>query len=174
MEIKEEDIFKYVLFPDTLASDKKEIISANANLFSEQINFCKAFLGISTSSNDIDLGKNAADRILSKIKVIELLPVESKFISKENSPLLAAATIEFADKKSESITYIDEESKYLIRLLNNDNKNTLFFFSKSEKEVRKFKLTLLPSNKSYHISSPTQMIEIDYTQTVERILIEEE
>ncbi len=174
MEIKEEDIFKYVLFPDKLSSDKKELIHSNENLFSEQINFCKAFLGISAFIIDNDLSKNAVDRILSKIKIIELLPVESKTISKENSPLLAAATVEFANKKSESITYVDEESKYLIRLLNDDNKNTLFFFSKSENTIHKYKLTLLPSNESYHISSPTQMIEMDSAQIVQKILIEEE
>lgn len=174
MEIKEEDIFKYVLLPDTLNSDKKEFIHSNENLFSEQIDFCKAFLRISTSKIDNELSKNSVDKILSKIKVIELLPVESKSTFKENSPLMAAATIDFAYKKSESITYVDEESKYLIRILNNDNKNTLFFFSKSENDVRKFKLTLLPSNVSYHISSPTQMIELDNAQNVERILIEEE
>lgn len=174
MNITEEDIFKYVLFPDTLASDKKDIIHSNENLFSEQINFCKAFLTAPTSKIDLDPEKNAADRILSKIKIIKLLPVEPKTLSKEISPLLAAATAEFANKKSESITYVDEDSNYLIRLLNDNNKNTLFFFSKKENDARKFKLTLLPSNKSYHISSPTQMIEIDNAQTVQKILIEEE
>ena len=172
MEIKEEDIFKYVLFPDTISPDKKELIHSNENLFSEQIDFCKAFLGISTSKIDNELSKNAVDRILNKIKVIELLPVKAKSLLKESSPLLAAASVEIANKKSESITFTDEESKFLIRLIRNDNKNTLFFFSKKENDFRKYKLTLLPSNESYNLSSPSEMIEIDNTQIVQKILIE--
>ncbi len=174
MEIKEEEIFKYVLFPDTITSDKKEFIQLNENMFSEQIKFCKAFLEISNSTIENDLSKKAVDKILSKIKIFELLPVETKSIFKENTPLLAAATVEFANKKSESITYIDDESKYLIRLIRNDNKNTLFFFSKKDNDYRKFKITLLPSNESYHLSSPSEMIEIENAQTVQKILIEVE
>ena len=153
MEITEEDIFKYVLFPDEIEIGKKEFIHANENLFSGQIEFCQAFLQASSNEEINIQSKNAVARIFSRIKVIELLPFINKKLPRNNTLTFAAATTEVANKQSESITYTDENSKYLVRVISNNDKNTLYFFSKDKNQQQKLKLTLIPSNEIYHITN---------------------
>lgn len=174
MEITEEDIFKYVLFPDEIEPEKKEYIHSNENLFSEQIELCKSYLELSDDQGIIYQSKKAADIIFSKINVVELFPVVNKKPRKDHTLTLAAATAEIANIQSGSITYSDENSNYIVRIINNKDKNTLFFFSKDENKEMKFKITLLPSNKVLHIANNMQQIEIDQHNFVNKILIEQE
>ncbi|MCL5031124.1 MAG: hypothetical protein M1480_19130 [Bacteroidetes bacterium] len=174
MEITEEDIFKYILFPDEVEPEKKEYIRANENLFSEQINLCKSYLEFSNDNDIYIQSKKAADRILSKFIVVELFPVINKKLQKNNTLTLAAANADIANKQSESITYSDENSKYLVRLINNKEKNTLYFFSNKENKEQKLKITLVPSNEIIHITNNSQQIEIDQHKYIQKILIEQE
>lgn len=174
MEITEEDIFKYVLFPEEIEPEKKEYIQANEKLFAEQIELCRSSLEVSDDNEIISESKKAADIIFSKINVVELFPVVNKKPKKDNPLTLAAATAEIANMQSESITYSDENSNYIVRIVNNKDKNTLFFFSKDDNKEIKFKITLLPSNEILHVTDNLRQIEIDQHNFVSKILIEKE
>ena len=170
MQITEEDIFRYVLFPEELNSVKRKYISENENLFSDQIEFCKTF---STYSKEVEeQSKKAADRILGRIKIFELLPVTSFNMNKTLT--LVAATAKTAVKKSDSATYSDEDSKYLIRLIRSGDQKLLYFFPKEETKEKKLKLTLLPTGENYSISDSIQQIVIKSDFSIDKILIEEE
>ncbi len=174
MLITEEDIFKYVFFPGEIPKVKKEFIKDNEKLFAEQIDFCRSLLDTAGDEEIKDQIKKAADKILEKVKIIELYPVPNKKINKKNDLTLAAATTDIAYKQSESITYSDENSKYLVRVINNRDKYTLYFFSKEDDPGQKLKITLVPSLDTFHIRNSPQNIEIDKEQSIQKILIEQE
>ena len=174
MKISEEDIFKYVLFPDELEPETKEYIKKNEEAFAEQIEIVKDSSELSADFGISNQAKQAADRIYNKIFVVELHPVINKNISKDKTLNLAAANVEEINVQSESITYSDENSKYLVRIISNKEKNTLYFFSKDEDKEQKLKITLIPANEIIHISNNSQQIEIDRHFTIQKIQIEHE
>ncbi len=174
MEINEEDIFKYVLFTDELEPEKKDFLKKNEKLFSEQIELCKASAGLTSNAEIKRQTKQVKEKIFNKIFVVELYPVQNQKIFKDDDKDLAAANAEEISILSESITFSNEDSKYLVRIINNKGEKTLYFFSNEEEEDKKFKITLLPDNKSYHITHNSQQIEIDKYNLIQKILVEEE
>ena len=174
MTISEEEIFKYVLFPDNLSNDVKEYIKKNENLFSVQIDFYKSYI----SSFNSDEISGLADKAIRKIPLLQniiiLYPVVNKNIHGKKSLTLAAASQEIAAKQSESITYSDENSKYLVRLIRDKEKSILFFFSKTEDKDKKLKITFLPSHEILHIENTSQQIGVSQFDEIEKIMIEEE
>ncbi len=172
MKIKEEDIFKYVLFPDELDSKRRDFIKENEILFSEQIRFYESYL---KSKNDLDIIASAK-KVISKIPALQKIIILSPVLNKNNSvnkiPTLAAATRAEVTKKSESITFTDENQKYMIRLITGNSKSILYFFPKIENEKQRIKLTLVPSNETFHVESKALEIEINNQSVVEKVFIE--
>ncbi len=174
MVITEKDIFLYVLFPDELDSDKKKYIQENENLFSDRIEYFKFITEIFNDENIDTESKKAADIILARFKVVELLPVINNNLNKNNTVNLAAATNNVAEKLSESITYLDEDSKYLVKVIRNKNQNKLYFFSKNENREQKLRITLIPSMDIFHITNYSLKIDINPQLSIQKILIEKE
>ncbi len=174
MQITEQDIFNFVHFPDEITEEKKEFIKLNESLFSEQIQFCKIFLKFDKDKHTGINTDEMAEQILGNIKVTALFPIKNddQFMDKQFS--LVAASVQVANKSSESITFIDNNSKYLVRIINYNKKNTLYFFPKETGHNIKFKFTLLPSNETFHIEPPNKSFEIQSADLIEKILIEEE
>ncbi len=174
MQIVEQDIFDYVHFPEKVTEEKKEYIKLNESLFSEQIQFCKEFQSFDKDKYpglDID---EMAEEILSNIKIITLFPVKNDEQLKDRQFSLVAASGQIAHKSSGSITFIDDSSKYLVRVVNYNNKNTLYFFPKDDQKSNKFKFTLLPGNETFHLKFPNKSFEIPSADLIQKILIEEE
>ncbi len=173
MDIMEEDIFKFVFYPDELDAEKKNYLSKNEALFREQIEFCRSILNAQNNAAIKTKSRNIAEEILQKISADVLLPVKGKKSFMEKQVTLAAATTE-AVKQSEAITFTDTNSKFLIRLIERNGKNFLYLFPKEEKASARYKITLYPSQKSYQINNPSEPIEIDEENSIQKILIEED
>lgn len=174
MVITEKEIFKYVLFPDDLSQDIKDYIQSNESLYSDLIGFYKSYIN-SYNDNDIsNLAKKALRKIPALQNIIALYPVSNKKIFNTNALILAAASQEIAAKQSESVTYSDENSDYLVRLINNKDNSILYFFSKKENKNQELKITLFPSDNIFHIKNASCKIEIHHVKEIEKILIEEE
>ena len=173
MKISEEDIFMYVLYPNKLNQDINNYIRANENLFPVQIEFFKSYI-TSFNSPDIEIqSRKAIERILPLQNIIELFPLTAKIIPRKYAVTFAAATRDEVVKQSESITYSDENSKYLMRLISNKDKCILYFFPKSDNKDQELKITLMPSVEIHIIKNTSQQIEITQPNKIEKILIEE-
>ena len=174
MQITEQDIFNYVHFPEEIIDEKKEYIKLNESLFSEQIKFCKSFLNFDKDKYPGINTDDMAEEILSNIKITVLFPVKKDEQLKDKKFSLVAASAQIAHKSSGSVTFIDDSSKYLVRVINYNNKNTLYFFPKDNRESNKFKFTLLPGNETFHLKLPDKSFEIPSADLIQKILIEEE
>ena len=174
MTITEEDIFKYVLFPDDLTPELKDYIGENEKLFSNRIEFYKSYINSLNDEEIISESKKAVSKIPALQDIVVLYPAINKKIPLNNFTTLAAASAEVVYKQSESVTYTDENSKYLIRLISSKEKGILYFFPKAENKNQKLKITFLPANEIFHIENVSSQIEIAQPKEVEKIIIEEE
>lgn len=169
----EEDIFKFVFYPDELDAAKKNYLRLNENLFREQVEFCKSILTLQDNYAIKLKSKEISERILQKINAVFLFPVKGKKSFMEKQVTLAAATT-IAVKQSEAITFSDINSKFLVRLIEKDKKRFLYLFPKEDKTSYIYKITLYPSKKTYQINGPAEPVEIDGEESIQKILIEED
>ncbi len=168
INITEEDIFKFVFNPGKLTKDKLEYLNTNQDRFKKEIDFCKSFL---TKNNTTEID-SITEQIIQKIKsfeIVELFPQIVKPIE-DNGVKLAAASV-LKEKKSNSMSLTDSESKYLVRIVKTDSQNLLYLFSEDNTK-QKYKINLFPSEAEYQITDISHPIEIIEEKVIDRIVIE--
>lgn len=165
-QITEQDIFNYVFYPDSLTTEKKIFLDTHQNDYLEQIEFCRELNKSENSKDESELLPN-----YSKLKVIELFPINLNIAANSEYLTLAAASSEL-NKRIETKTFTDENSQFLVRLVAAEGEKKLYIFSKS-KEFKEAKLTLFPSLRSFTINSFELPIKIDNLEEIEKISIED-
>lgn len=168
INITEEDIFKYVINPENLSKEKLEYLDANQDRFKKEINYC---IGLLVQNNVTEIN-SITDQVIQKIrsfKIVELFPQIIK-PKEENGVKLAAASI-LKEKKSNSLSFTDSDSKYLIRIVKTDSRNMLYIFAEDKTKL-KHKIKLFPSEVEYQITDMLQPIEIIEEKVIDRIVIE--
>jgi hypothetical protein len=161
VQITEEDIFYYVHHPATLSVEKTNYIKANQDKFSPMIDFYKSFKNPISTEEAEQLKCKIEERFSSKSNTIQLLPTWNNDL-KEISGLRLAAASTTLEKKVNSTSFADTEHKYLVRIIENQDKRHLFFIPTSplqENEV--VDLLLHPSESRYLIDNPMEPIEVD-------------
>ncbi|MBI5730458.1 MAG: hypothetical protein HY963_04905 [Ignavibacteriales bacterium] len=88
----------------------------------------------------------------------------------ENGVKLAAASV-LKEKKSNSMSFADSDSKYLVRIVKAESQTLLYLFSE-DKSKHDFKLIIYPSHTQYRITDLSKPIEILEEETIEKINIE--
>jgi len=86
--------------------------------------------------------------------------------------LYLAAASEELRKKIESITFIDDNSRFLVRLLQENGKALLFFFPPEEIKAKQFKLRLLPSDDILSVDLSKLPIELIDPPVIQKIQVE--
>jgi|GEM_PF-4537855 hypothetical protein len=171
--ITEEDIFNYVLNPSTLAPEKSDYIRSRRDEFKEEINYYEAFKIIPIDYN--------AENIAEKVRTIAqqdtigilLFPTWKREKNQFNGLRLAAASTTL-EKKFDSFSFADKDSKFLIRITSKDEKNLLYVFPNEElTSCSKCRVKFFPSGTEYEIKDFTHPIEIEYEDKVNSISITE-
>lgn len=165
--ITEEDIFNFIFSPDKLPKVKFNYLTANQERFQNEIALCRELI----NSDNTDY-KSLTDKILEQINsrnIIELYQQKSKPIE-ENGIKLAAASV-LTESPRNTFSFVDSESKYLIRIVKTDLQNLLYLFT-DDKKKEKFKVKLYPSEAEYNISNTSQPIEILEEKVIDKISIE--
>ncbi len=168
IDITEEDIYRFVFSPELLSKDKYDYLTINRERFKDEIALC---LELKNSSNTEEV-KALASSILQKINsptIITLLPQIIKPIEEVGIKLAAASVLK--ERKSNSMSFADSDSKYLIRIVKTESQTLLYLFS-SEKSKKHFKLTFYPSESEYQIKDLSRPIEILEEQVIEKISVE--
>jgi hypothetical protein len=169
IEITEEDIYRFVYSPESLSKVKFHYLTANQERFKNEIALCSEI----KYRPDIEEAVSLTDAILKKINsstIIKLLPQITKPIE-ENGVKLAAASI-LKEKKSNSMSFTDSESKYLVRIVKTDSQYLLYLFTAND-TITSYKIRFNPSESVYQIDDISQPIEIIEEMHIEEITIEE-
>lgn len=174
MKIREKDIFKFVFYPLELSSTKKEFISNNYDKFATQI---KAFENVRDNSVNVD--EKLFEEFQSKSKNFGKEP-RRKFLEKRvsNNQLKKNDTWKFAadsmtlNKKIITETFMDSDSKYLLKLLVSNELTKLFLFSHDNSQLKNMKVTLYPSGDSYIMKDNSKPLEINGEIVADSITIE--
>ncbi len=166
INISEEDIFKFVLNPDSLDKDKHEYLANNQSRFAKEIEYCKKL-----NSESDESVENVANQIISRIELaqlIELFPSVTVQES-ENGIKLAAASSSMAVNKP-STSFSDEQLNYLIRLVSSGSQSLLYFFTRQESK-KQYRIKFFPSEKEYLVDYFSQPIEILDEPEIQKIVI---
>lgn len=167
IEITEEDIYKFVFNREALSKNKQEYLEANRERFSKEIALC---VELKESRADMD-DKLVSDIIKSiqSTNIVELYPQKPNPVE-ENGVKLAASSV-LVEKPTNSTSYMDSDSKYLIRIIKTGSQTLLYFFS-NDATQRNFKLKFIPSGNEYRVADTSQPIEILEEQVIEKIIVE--
>lgn len=168
INITEEDIFKFVFNPENLANEKLEYLNSIQDRFKKEIDYCKGLLAQSNVT-EID---SITDQVIQKVKYFKIVELYPQIIKPrdENGVKLAAASI-LIEKKPNSISFTDSESKYLIRVVKAESQHLLYLFSE-DKSKHDFRLTIHPSKTQYQITDLSKPIEILEEAVIEQINVE--
>lgn len=159
--ITEQDIFNLIFYPHLLDDEKKFIIESSPK-YNYMINFYRL---IKTGSekqlsekakHDMSLRISIYDhgRFFRLKKVEELKPKR-----KSEFPILAAAS---ADEKPQIVakSFLDDNNKYLIRVIKTKDITKIYSFSSDEQEISNFKLIIMPSGKEFLMENNSVPLEL--------------
>lgn len=166
IKISEEDIFKFVFNPESLAVEKLNYLTQNQNLFDKEIEFCKGMNSAESSSVE-----SVSAKVISQLKdqnIIELFPQEDVY-QNEQSIKLAAASASAKQSKLQT-SFSDADLNYLIRLVSTNSQFLLYFFSKEELK-KPCRIKFFPSENEYAIENTTKPIEIDEEIEIQKVVI---
>lgn len=162
-KIGEEDILRYVLKKDSLREDKIRFLDENNSLFKEEVEFCAE---IQECLNNAGLISGIAGQ--SDSLPVSLFPQCRKPEGEVKLRLAAASELKEAPRNSAS--FIDPDSKYLVRIVKNESSSFLYLFS-NETVNREIKLRFFPSEKEYRITDISKPIEVANEEKIEKICI---
>ena len=172
MFIDEQDIFNYVKYPDKLSQKKKEYIKEHPDLFQSKLEFLN---GAPEFDND-DL--QADVKLKLHFKLLRKNPKQSVRLDKLASPTMKknhirnlAADSASTGNLSKTISLIDESDSYMIKVLLNKDKTTIYVFSTDNKELKNFSIFIKPSGEVHHLLSNKTPLIIDKSLVVESIEI---
>ncbi len=165
-KITEEDIFKYVFYLESLDAEKKSFINDNYSKYVQEIEFCREM----KSEEEIELPQIIIDKLLSRIcensKIITLYPQIEK---KNEQKMFLAAASNTEEYQISSLTLIDKNSDYLIKILNYNQHSEIFVFSNDFSPINKFNLTILPQSLKLSNEDSAKLITTEKLANIEKI-----
>lgn len=171
--ITEQDIFNLIFFPHLVDAEKKFILESSPE-YKYLLNF---YRNIKTDTekpisdkvkHDLSLKINIYNLVrFFRLKKVE----ESKPPRKREFAVLAAAS---ADEKPEVIakSFLDENNKYLIRVIKTKDITKIYSFSSDEQEIQNFKIKILPSGKEFLMKNNSAPLEITEDLEFEEVTLE--
>ena len=169
VQITEEDIFYFVRHPETLSVKKTNYINANLDKFSSMIDFYQSFKNPISEEETEQLKSKIEKHFGNSTSTIKLLPTWISNLTEETGLRLAAASSTL-EKKANSISFADPEQKFLVRILQTEEKRLLYFLSNVPLTPNtQLKLVLHPSNEHYIISDINEALEIDAGAEIDSI-----
>lgn len=168
IDITEEDIYRFVFSPELLSKDKYDYLTINRERFKDEIALCLEMKN-DTNSDEIKILTDSILRKINPTRIITLFPQITRPTEGIGVKLAAASVLK--EKKSNSMSFADSDSKYLIRIVKTESQILLYLFT-SENSKKHFKLTFYPSESEYQIKDLSRPIEILEEDVIEKIIIE--
>jgi hypothetical protein len=169
--IKEQDLFCYIFFPESVPDKKKKMIETN-NSFNEVLEFYKQMKLNSDKKPNESLKRKIANKIpaYSLSNVIKLYALKETAKPRQNGYHLAAASTELKPKMTTK-TFVDNDKEYLIKILNYGDKTKVFVFSTKDEVVKNFDIIIEPDNLKFHLEDNSEPLKINHLIDAEKIEI---
>lgn len=171
--ITEQDIFNFIFFPHLLGDEKKFSIE-NSSEHNYILNFYRTIKADSEKpisekiKHDLSLKINIYNHVrFFRLKKVE----EGKPPRKREFALLAAASKEEKPKVIAQ-SFLDEENRYLIRVLKSNDTTKIYSFSADEQEIKNFKLKILPSGKEFIMADNNSPLELKEELEFDEVFLE--
>ena len=170
--ITEEDIFNYVIYPDSLSDEKRNYINQHLENFKQEIDYYNIFK-IRLSPPDLEYLAGALEfKITKSIKVYRLTPNILPQIRKDDFLRLSAASVSLK-KKTDSISFTDQEQSFLIRVISTGEQTKLYLFANEDNQKDYiYNVTLYPTNTFFKIVNPEEPVTIPGTIDIQSISVE--
>ena len=171
MKITEKDLYKFVFYSDELSSDKLDFIKSNMSKFKASINL---LLNIKENINN-DIPFNTLKNVYDKIdehendQQIILEPVSNEV---DSEYLVLAADSPSTEPLISSKTFQDSKSKFLAKVIFNNECNKIYIFPRNKKPYNNLELTLSPSQDSYLINLKDTPLIIEPKQNIDKITLD--
>lgn len=171
--ITEQDIFNLIFFPHLINAEKKFVIESSPE-YEYLLNF---YRNIKTDTekpisekvkHDLSLKIN----IYNHVRFFRLKKVDdSKPHRKSEFAVLVAAS---AEEKPEVIakSFLDENKKYLIRVIKTRDITKIYSFSSDKQEIQNFKIKILPSGKEFLMKDNSAPLELNEDLEFEEVHLE--
>ncbi|MBK7981953.1 MAG: hypothetical protein IPK06_18470 [Ignavibacteriae bacterium] len=148
MDITEQDLFKYIMYPESLSEDTYKFIFANESKFEKELDFLKQL--------NADLKKPTEDSTLEKLyKRIEeqnsfgkiILELEEKSGKNSNEECFLAAASIINKDEIKCATFVDKNKSYILKMVTKNSESKFYLFTKNLVQNKIVNITFLPSNK---------------------------
>lgn len=157
--ITEKELFTYIFYPDELSEDIFNYISKNISKFSREIEMLAQLKKILDEEVPENVMKKISDKIEQREKIIEvkLSKLEEDYKTFSAAFFLAAQSNEVKSNfKSE--TYVDEEKRFLIKIISDVKKCRIFFFDNENEKKSRYFLRIYPIMKTIKLNSTRPII----------------
>lgn len=171
MKITEKELFDFVFNPELLSESKKNFLTQSGP-FKDELKFLGELKLSFTNKNRDELFDKFLQKLASEIsyKVNELYPKEIK-VNKNIVYRLSAASLDL-NKKTETITFIDKDSRFLVKLLRREGKSSLYVFDVNHNLNRKVRITIYPTMETYLMENLHFPLEFNDLSEVDMIHLE--
>ncbi|MCB9218210.1 MAG: hypothetical protein H6610_01975 [Ignavibacteriales bacterium] len=170
MVIIEKDLFNFIFYPEHLAKDKYKYIASHKKTYDKEINLLlliKKYLKEKISGELLNSILNRID-LKKKNSIVCLEKINTKNVLKSDHLVLAAASPQL-EKIMRTETFRDKDSKYLIKIISDNEQNKVIIFNKDDLEIQNLKMQVEPSGDIFFIESTSNPIIIKPKQNIEKI-----
>ncbi|MFZ1291391.1 MAG: hypothetical protein WAR79_14950 [Melioribacteraceae bacterium] len=171
-KITENDLFKFVFYPETLSKNKYDFINDNKQIFKNDLDFLQNLnVELQTQLSDSLVEKlNKRIAALNNVKTIVLKPDKNyNKLSKDEYCLAAASTNN--NEQTNCKTFKDQDNFYLLKLIFGKTANKLYLFTKDVVENKKIEITFLPSNSKILIETNELPISFEENENINQIVL---
>ena len=170
-EVTENDIFKYVFYPDDLSDKLRHYIKINKLVYQDQIDL------MTTMKDQLNtpLEKSLLDKIHKRIDEYnrsEIIVLKKVVINHQQNHYILAADSVDREEPLLTETFKDDEEQYLAKVITTNGKNKIYILSKDPKIELEFILKLYPTEDEFRGSSNDQPIVVIPKQKIEEIEIQ--
>ena len=171
MKILEREIFDFIFFPETLDKEKFLFLSTT-DLFDNELNLLKDI----KEKHQENLPPEIIEKIKAKLVnntsngIIRLEKKKNAF-QYNSDHLVLAADSQLKNSKKKIQTFEDENSLYLIKVVEEEELVKIYLFIRNNKEFQHVKIKLEPSDQYYIFENQNKPIIISEKQNITAILL---
>ncbi|MBK8946054.1 MAG: hypothetical protein IPM32_12400 [Ignavibacteriae bacterium] len=170
MKISEQDLFKFIFYPDSLPQNTFSFITNNKQKFSNELEFLENLnseMKNEITQNVLDKLYKRIERLNNSVTIILEPEISNHKLNKSEYCLAAASARQNEQLRCE--TFRDKENLYLLKIFYGKTENKIYLFAKHEIQNKNIEFTFIPSNKKLNLNSNELPVSFGDNETVSQI-----
>jgi hypothetical protein len=171
--ITEQDIFNFIFFQHLIDIEKKFIIE-NSPDYKYLLDFYRNLKADSEKaiSDQVKHDLSIKINIYNHVRFFRLKKVDESKPPRKREFLVLAAASENEKPAVLAKSFLDENNKYLIRVIKTKDITKIYSFSSDEQEIQNFKIKILPSGKEFLMKDNSAPLELNEDLEFEEVHLE--